>query len=121
MLFLPEGAVRNPEAQDHIKGLEFSRFLRALHCSPCASDDHLAGRDRHPGVGTPAGRTPQRAPAVRPPDVSPEARVRRTPLDTSGGGLDRSRPIAPAEQPARLDALEAAVRSRTDMMPAIGV
>jgi inosine/guanosine/xanthosine phosphorylase family protein len=34
---------------------------------------------------------------------------------------DRSRPIPPAEQPARLDALEAAVRARTDVVPRIGI
>jgi purine-nucleoside phosphorylase len=30
-------------------------------------------------------------------------------------------PIAPAEQPARLDALEAAVRARTDIVPELGI
>lgn len=35
--------------------------------------------------------------------------------------LDPSRPISPADQPARLDALEAAVRARTDIVPEIGV
>lgn len=33
----------------------------------------------------------------------------------------RGDPIAPADQPARLDALEAAVRSRTSLVPAIGI
>ena len=32
-----------------------------------------------------------------------------------------STPIAPAEQPARLDALEAAVRARTDLVPELGI
>lgn len=34
---------------------------------------------------------------------------------------DRSAPIAPAEQPERLDALEAAVRARTDLVPEVGI
>lgn len=34
---------------------------------------------------------------------------------------DPSRPIAPAEQPARLAALEAAVRARTDLVPRVGI
>jgi purine-nucleoside phosphorylase len=34
---------------------------------------------------------------------------------------DPSRPISPAAQPARLDALEAAVRARTDLVPEIGI
>ena len=33
----------------------------------------------------------------------------------------RGDPIAPADQPARLDALEAAVRARTGLVPAIGI
>jgi purine-nucleoside phosphorylase len=32
-----------------------------------------------------------------------------------------STPIAPAEQPARLDALEAAVRARSDLVPEVGI
>ena len=35
--------------------------------------------------------------------------------------VDPTRPITPAEQPARLDALEAAVRARTDLAPAVGI
>jgi len=35
--------------------------------------------------------------------------------------LDRARPIPPAEQPARLAALEAAVRTRTDLVPSVGI
>ena len=35
--------------------------------------------------------------------------------------VDPGRPIPPAEQPARLDALEAAVRARTDLRPVAGV
>lgn len=36
-------------------------------------------------------------------------------------GFDRARPIPPAEQPARLDALEAAVRARSDLVPKVGI
>ncbi len=35
--------------------------------------------------------------------------------------IDRGRPIPPAEQPARLAALESAVRSRTDLGPRVGI
>jgi purine-nucleoside phosphorylase len=35
--------------------------------------------------------------------------------------VDRSRPIAPADQPARLAALVAAVRARTDLVPRLGL
>jgi purine-nucleoside phosphorylase len=35
--------------------------------------------------------------------------------------LDPSRPIPPAEQPARLAALEAAVRARTSLVPEVGI
>jgi purine-nucleoside phosphorylase len=34
---------------------------------------------------------------------------------------DPSTPIAPAQQPARLDALEAAVRARSDLVPEVGI
>ena len=37
------------------------------------------------------------------------------------GDFDPDRPIPPAEQPARLAALEAAVRSRTDLVPEVGI
>ena len=35
--------------------------------------------------------------------------------------FDASRPIPPADQPARLDALEAAVRARSDLVPKVGI
>lgn len=35
--------------------------------------------------------------------------------------IDPSRPIPPAEQPARLAALEAAVRARSDLVPEVGI
>ncbi|HEX5014542.1 MAG TPA: purine-nucleoside phosphorylase [Candidatus Limnocylindrales bacterium] len=40
---------------------------------------------------------------------------------TTPTAIDPSRPIPPAEQPARLAALEAAVRSRTDLVPVAGI
>ena len=36
-------------------------------------------------------------------------------------GLDPSRPIWPADQPVRLDALEAVVRARSDLVPELGI
>jgi purine-nucleoside phosphorylase len=36
-------------------------------------------------------------------------------------GVDPATPIAPADQPARLDALEAAVRARSDLVPELGI
>ncbi len=39
-------------------------------------------------------------------------------LDSS---FDPARPIPPADQPARLDALEAAVRARSDLIPKVGI
>jgi purine-nucleoside phosphorylase len=43
--------------------------------------------------------------------------------DTSspGAAFDRSTPIRPAVQPARLDALEAAVRARSPLVPRLGI
>jgi purine-nucleoside phosphorylase len=35
--------------------------------------------------------------------------------------IDRGQPIAPADQPARVDALEAAVRARSDLTPRLGI
>jgi purine-nucleoside phosphorylase len=45
-----------------------------------------------------------------------------TSLDSAApAAIDPSRPIPPAEQPARLAALEAAVRARTDLVPVAGI
>jgi purine-nucleoside phosphorylase len=41
--------------------------------------------------------------------------------DAARGSVDPSRPIPPADQSARLDALETAVRARTSLEPAIGI
>jgi purine-nucleoside phosphorylase len=41
--------------------------------------------------------------------------------DPARPSVDPSRPIPPADQPARLDALEAAVRARTSLVPAVGI
>lgn len=43
------------------------------------------------------------------------------PAPSSRRAFRRGDPIPPADQPARLDALEAAVRSRTSLVPAIGI
>jgi purine-nucleoside phosphorylase len=84
--------------------------------------DRPADCDRHPGVGTSVGRA-KRASAVYPIDVLSEARMSVTdqPAASTTAPFDRSRPIPPAEQPARLAALEAAVRARTDLVPEIGI
>lgn len=42
-------------------------------------------------------------------------------MSHTGDPLDPSRPIAPSEQSARLDALVAAVRARTDQVPEVGI
>jgi purine-nucleoside phosphorylase len=46
-----------------------------------------------------------------------------TPAGTPAPGapIDATRPIPPAEQPARLAALEAAVRARTELVPEVGI
>jgi purine-nucleoside phosphorylase len=77
--------------------------------------DRPADCDRHPGVGTSAGRTKPRASAVFPLDALLEA---RTPVSDP---IDPTRPIPPSAQPARLAALEAAVRVRTDIVPEVGI
>jgi purine-nucleoside phosphorylase len=40
---------------------------------------------------------------------------------TTSTAFDPARPIAPADQVQRLDALEAAVRTRSDLVPAVGI
>jgi len=54
-------------------------------------------------------------PQPRPGAPAPGAR------DAASDAVDPSRPIPPADQPARLAALEAAVRARTDIVPEIGI
>jgi purine-nucleoside phosphorylase len=65
----------------------------------------------------PSGDRSMRASAVYPLDVSLEARM----PETTRPAVDPSRPIAPGDQPARLDALEAAVRARTSLVPVVGI
>ena len=120
---LPEGAVRNRRNRDHIKGLRStpvasgaSLFGPGGFGRSRPNDDRPTDCDRHPGVGTSVGPFPKRASAVFPLDALPEARTPVTPP-----AVDPSRPIAPAEQPARLDALEAAVRARSDLVPRVGI
>src|SRR5437762_321802 len=108
--------------RDHIKAFRSSRrSLRVLLC-PLSGGVRPAGRDRHPGVGTlvAAGEaTPfkRRAP-------SGSRRWRLCGPDFSASGtvmVDPRRPVPPGELPARLDALEAAVRGRTDLVPLVGI
>ena len=42
-------------------------------------------------------------------------------LDPTSPGVDRSRPIPPADQPARIAALVAAVRARSTVVPEVGI
>ncbi len=42
-------------------------------------------------------------------------------MSDASAGVDRARPIPPAEQPARLAALVAAVRERTPLVPEVGI
>jgi purine-nucleoside phosphorylase len=42
-------------------------------------------------------------------------------MSPDGDPVDPSRPIAPSQQPARLDALVAAVRARSDLVPEVGI
>jgi len=79
---------------------------------PRPDGDRPTDCDRHPGVGTSVGPFSKRASAVFPLDAFPEA---RTPLTSP------STPIPPADQPARLDALERAVRARSSLVPRIGI
>jgi purine-nucleoside phosphorylase len=125
---LPEGAVRNRRNRDHIKGLRSTPVASGASLSgpggfghPCPADDRPTDRDRHPGVGTSVGPFPKRASAVFPLDALPEARTPVTTASPSTEPFDRSTPIAPADQPARLDALEAAVRARSPLVPKVGI
>ena len=62
----------------------------------------------------PSGRRSPRASAVYPLARSGGPHASHCPIDPG-------RPIPPAAQPARLDALEAAVRERTDIVPEVGI
>jgi len=123
---LPEGAVRNRGHRDHIKDLRSTPVASGASLPgpdgfgrSRPSDDRPADCDRHPGVGTSVGLLPQRASAVSPLDAHPEARTPVT-ADTTPP-IDRARPIAPADQPARIDALATAVRARSDLVPKVGI
>ena len=63
-----------------------------------------------------SGPQKSRATGRRPLDEVLEARIRDAPVV-----IDPSLPIQPADQPARLDALEAAVRARSSLVPEIGI
>jgi purine-nucleoside phosphorylase len=122
---LPEGAVRNRRHRDHIKDLRSTPVASGASLPgpdgfgrSRPSDDRPTDCDRHPGVGTSVGLLAQRASAVFPLDATPEA---RTPVTPSVDAIDLARPIAPAEQPRRIDALEVAVRARSDLVPKVGI
>jgi purine-nucleoside phosphorylase len=118
---LPEAAVRTEETEITSRTFDPDRSLRALHYPLAAASQPppgvgLAGRDRHPGVDTSAGLTkPAGLLAVYPLDAYVEARMSGSQNDVV------RRPIPPAEQPARLAALETAVRARSDLVPQVGV
>jgi purine-nucleoside phosphorylase len=127
--FLPEGAVRNRRNRDHIKGLHSAPVASGASLSgpggfgrPRPFDDRPTDCDRHPGVGTSVGLSSKRASAVFPLDALLEA---RTPVTTRPSepttAFDRARPIPPADQTARLDALQAAVRDRSSVVPRVGI
>jgi purine-nucleoside phosphorylase len=63
-----------------------------------------------------SGPQKSRATGRRPLDEVLEARIRDAPVV-----IDPSLPIHPADQPARLDALEAAVRAHTSLAPEVGI
>ena len=86
---------------------------------PRPGDDRPTDCDRHPGVGTSVGPF-KRASAVYPLDAYPGVRSPVTDPSTDRS-IDRARPIPPAEQSARLDALERAVRTKSDLVPAVGI
>src|SRR4029079_18398905 len=109
--------------RDHIKDLEpgpvasgasVPRSRRRSCAVPGASP---AGRDRHPGVGALVGPAGARGP----PAVDPWTKLWRPASRMPPAVTNPSRPIPPSEQPARLDALEAAVRKHTDLVPAVGI
>jgi purine-nucleoside phosphorylase len=126
---LPEGACWNRRHRDHIKDLRSAPVASGVSLPgpdglvrSRPDDDRPTDRDRHPGVGTSVGQSPKRASAVFPLDAFPEARTPVTAhVNDPDPAFDRARPIPPAEQPARLDALAAAVRARSDLVPKVGI
>src|SRR5919198_4054522 len=122
----PKGPPRNEEPRSHQGTLGQGRSLRALLYPvataflrrPRASP---AGRDRHPGVGTLVGPAEARGP----PAVDPWTKLWRPALrDSVRHHLlmpDPAAPIPPIDQPARLHALEAAVRAHTEIVPEVGI
>ncbi|MEA2520193.1 MAG: purine-nucleoside phosphorylase, partial [Chloroflexota bacterium] len=119
---LPEGASWNRRHRDHIKDFRSAPVASGVSLPgpdgsgrSRPSGDRPTDRDRHPGVDTSVGPT-KRASAVYPLDAYPEARA---PVTTSS--IDPGRPIPPVDQPSRLDALEAAVRARSAIIPKLGI
>jgi purine-nucleoside phosphorylase len=70
--------------------------------------------------GTPDPGSPA---ATAPPQVTadPQAAAAPTAGSDPPSVIDPSRPIRPADQPSRLDALEVAVRARTALVPEVGI
>ena len=125
---MPEGAVRNRRNRDHIKGLRSTPVASGASLPgpgglvrPDTDGDGPTDCDRHPGVGTSVGRFSKRASAVFPLDAFPEARTRVTHPSATTATTAPSTPIPPAELPARLVALQAAVRARSDLVPRVGI
>lgn len=80
------------------------------------------GRFDIPVSDQPTGRSKRPGPIVLASE-RPSAVRGSVPRGSIGlmNDVDRSRPIPPSELPARLEALEAAVRARTDTRPRVGV
>src|SRR3954452_16717937 len=141
----PTGRLRSPQrhavvaVRDHIKvptlSGYFGRFVHQRRAGPRGPGPvgRPEGRDRHPGVGTPAGRRSlndgigagrSRGGSDRPslPVCGPLA-PRPSPAVSSISmpDVDRARTIPPHDQQARLAELEAAVRQRSPLIPVAGI
>jgi purine-nucleoside phosphorylase len=91
----------------------------------------VASGARRDAIGIPVSVLPLGDEAIaglgrRPPGRRLEARAPVTGDQPADDGRptapdERSRPIPPADQPARLAALEGAVRARTDLVPSVGI
>src|SRR2546430_6239390 len=108
--------------RDHIKAFRSSRrSLRVLLC-PLSGGVRPAGRDRHPGVGTLVAAGEATPLKRRAPSGSRRWRLFRPGPSVPGSLMvDPARPVPPSELPARLDELQAAVRSRSDLVPLAGI
>src|SRR5918912_1234799 len=99
----PKGPPGKRETEITSRASPPGRSLRAL-LYPAATASRCRPRDaRRDVTGIPVSVLPSGGRRHGPPAVDP------------------SLPIRPADQPARLDALEAAVRDRTDLRPELGI